>query len=103
MSLGGGDGSAFKRRPVMEVIRREVESRANAPDRRDVSAWMRPDIQNLACHSGVQRKPNTFAFLSTPLALPHSSIYLHWLLHDHRSHPASVIIKERPGPPGAPR
>jgi len=95
------DYPAFKRRPSWKSFDaiKAVEMRMNTPDRRDVNVWMRPDVQNLACHSGeeVQEKFNTFTFLSSSsssitLFLFH---YLHWLLHDHRSHSASVIIKER--------
>lgn len=79
-----------------------AEVRANAPDRRNVNAWMRPDVQNLACHSGneVQRESNTFTFLSfallahpLPVLAPARSSFT----------PRERDHKRTSGPPGAPR
>lgn len=54
--------------------------------------------ENLACHSGNEApKIQHFYFPLLLLSLTRlPSRYLHWLLHDHRSHPASVTINERP-------
>lgn len=43
-----------------------------------------------------QRGPTRIQHFYFSLLRPSLTHYLHWLLHDHRSHPSSVIIKERP-------
>lgn len=50
-------------------------------------------ISHVTAATRSNENPTLLLFSPSRPSLTH---YLYWLLHDHRSHPASVIIKEHP-------